>query len=491
MPQPVQPPSSFSPYRRWGIGLNVFLIVLVVFSVLVMVNYLSQDYFARYHLSARGRLPLAPLTVKFLQSLTNQVKVTLYYDKSDSYYSMITDLLTEYKLANPRLQIQTVDYLRDPGAALQLKEKYRYYLNATSAKDLIIFDCEGRTEAVNGRALVKYVTERVPNEKQIELSRKPIAFAGEQLFTLALLEVTSPKRYKAYFLEADGGHDIGDGNENTGYTKFASVLRQNYIDPEKLSLLGTNTVPADCNLLVIPGPTKPLPDIVLEKVEQYLDQGGRLFVLFNFAGRDTGLEPLLAKWGVRVGTNIIKDLANTTLPPEANDMKVFSFGKHSIVSSVGVLHLILPRSISKLPTSNPAPDSPRVDELAFSGPNAFAPDNKALGNHSFPLMVAVEKGAIKGVTTDRGTTRIVVTGDSIFLANHQIESAENQDFAAYAVNWLLDRPQLLEGIQARAITEYRVVMTKTQLQSAEWVLLAGMPGSVLLIGFLVWLRRRH
>ena len=412
MPDSPQPPYSFSPYRRWGIGLNVFFIVLIVFAVMVMANYLSRDYFTRFHLSARGRIPLAPLTVKFLQSLTNQIKVTIYYDKTDSYYSMIADLLAEYKLANPRLQIQTVDYLRDPGAALKLKEKYRRFLSAPGAKDLVIFDCDGRVEAVNGKALISYVTEKIPNEKQLEFLRKPVSFSGEQLFTLALLEVTSPRRFKAYFLEGDIGHEIEDNNENSGYSRFASILRQNYIDPERLSLLGTNQVPADCNLLVIPGPTKAVADVVIEKIEAYLNQGGRVFVLFNFVSKDTGLEGMLSKWGVRVGANVIKDLENTETPPAANDMKVFNFARHPLVSSLRALHLILPRSISKLGTSDQAADAPRVDEIAFSGPRAFAPDNKALGTHAFPLMVAVEKGAIKGVTTERGITRIIVTGDS-------------------------------------------------------------------------------
>jgi hypothetical protein len=83
-----------------------------------------------------------------------------------------------------------------------------------------------------------------------------------------------------------------------------------------------------------------------------------------------------------------------------------------------------------------------------------------------------------------------VVGDSIFLANHQIESAANRDFVALAVNWLLDRPQLVEGIGPQAVTEYRLVMTNSQLQGAQWILLAGMPGAVLLVGGIVWLRRR-
>jgi hypothetical protein len=175
------------------------------------------------------------------------------------------------------------------------------------------------------------------------------------------------------------------------------------------------------------------------------------------------------------------------------DMKVNTFSNHPVVNALQQLplHLILPRSIGKLRSRAQAADAPVVDELAFSGPKSFADRNPSLGERRFPLMVAVEKGAIKDVVTERGTTRMIVTGDSVFLANHQLDSAANRDFANYAVNWLLDRPQLLKDIGSRRIPRYSISLTRTQLQSAEWLLLGGMPGVVLVVGSLVWLRRRR
>jgi len=35
------------------------------------------------------------------------------------------------------------------------------------------------------------------------------------------------------------------------------------------------------------------------------------------------------------------------------------------------------------------------------------------------------------------------------------------------------------------------VLTRTQLHHAQWVLLAGLPGGVLFLGGLIWLRRRR
>ena len=58
-----------------------------------------------------------------------------------------------------------------------------------------------------------------------------------------------------------------------------------------------------------------------------------------------------------------------------------------------------------------------------------------------------------------------------------------------AVSWLLDRPQAL-AIGPKPLREYRLHLTGSQLRTLRWTLLAGLPGAVLLLGFVVWFRRR-
>ena len=105
-------------------------------------------------------------------------------------------------------------------------------------------------------------------------------------------------------------------------------------------------------------------------------------------------------------------------------------------------------------------------------------------------MVAVEKGAIQGIAADRGAARIVVAGDSYFLVNQIIDVEANRDLARNAVNWLLSRDALVQGIGTKSIKEYRIVMTASELATIRWLFLAGFPGGVLFVGFVVWFRRR-
>jgi hypothetical protein len=145
-------------------------------------------------------------------------------------------------------------------------------------------------------------------------------------------------------------------------------------------------------------------------------------------------------------------------------------------------------------------DAPQVEILAATSTNAVAlyKTRGATGEleapeqqGSFPLIVAVEHGSIKNVSTERGVTRILVLGDSLCFDNQLIDTEANHYFANAAINWLVDRPQmLLAGIGPRPIKEYKLLLTSGQMKKLQWILLAGMPGSILLIGGLVWLRRR-
>lgn len=491
---------SFSPGRKWNIALNVALLTFFVFAVVVMVNYLSRDYFYRAHADMHQRLELSPHTIGLLKSITNQVTVVFYYDKNNTLYDTVADLLTEYQLVNPKIRIRKVNYLHDAAAAKEIQATYKLGSTADkdlAEKDLVIFDCEGRFKIVPGRLLAKYVQEQIPDEKEVRMLRRPTAFMGETVFDAALMYVVNPRPLKAYFLTFHNEGQITSKDGLTGYYKFAELLQANNIESEPLSLLGTNMVPADCNLLVIAGPQTAIASFELEKIHRYLTEGGRLLALFSYSAekRDITLEKLFALWGVEVGGNLVRDPENSV---SSGDIVVTDFSaKHAATSPfVGQgssIQLYMPRTVGRLKTQAPAADAPTVEELIFTGPHAqvYVDNREEGGRQKVSLMAAVEKGAIRDVKNERGTTRIIVAGDSVFLANSALGIAANREFAENLVNWLVERTELVQGPGPRPVRTYQIVMTDSQLRSAEWVLLGALPGGVLLFGIMIWLRRRR
>jgi len=479
---------SFSPGRRWKIGFDVVVRTALVLAVVVMVNYLGAKFFRRFYLSSQAQ-QLSSRTLSVVHSITNQVTVTVYYDKNNVIYPMIVALLNEYHSANPNISVKTVDYL-DAGEAEKTKEKYKRFFNSQGDKNLVIFDNDGRVKIATGDELAQYGPDGVAKDRRIEFA--PVAFNGEMLFTAMLLWVESPEPLKAYFLQDDGEPSLSDSGSE-GYLKFGALLAENYIATMPLDLRGQNVVPDDCDLLIIAGPRQAFSKTELQKIDQYLSQGGRLFMLFNYFSikQPTGLASILARWGVNALPDVVQehDPKNTA---SGEDVVIYNFSSHPAVNPLTglALELVLPRPVGVVDSQNQPADAPDVDALVYSSPQSTLVGDPAAPPRAYPLMVAVEQKGVPGVASTRGNTRMVVVGDSFFLDNEMIAAAANRDFAGYAVNWLLNRTTLLKGIGPRPVTEFRLLLTQTQQSNVRWLLLGALPGAVLLFGGMVWAARR-
>ena len=488
-----QLPPSFTPGRKWSAGTVHLIGILAVLAIVVMVNFVSRNYFFhRAFVSTQNITKLSPQTLGLLKSVTNDVKIILYYDRTDTLFSQINGLVNEYRLANPKISVEVVDYTRDPAKAQLVKAKHK--LASAAEKNLVIFECGERSKWMPGDAMMDYTREQDRNAKQLEFIKKAVAFNGEVRCSAMLLMVTSPRPQRAGYLMGHGEHDADNEEEPTGYKKFATAIFANYVSLEAVNLAGTNSLSSELDLLIIAGPKAPLAENEIAKISKYLEQGGRLLVLFNYASvnKELGLEKLLTKWGVNATRRIVNDVQQSNTR-EGQDIIIRQFTKHPVVNALqdSSIHVVLPREISRIETSNTAADASTVDEIAFTSSTSALLDETNAPARPRSIALAVEKGAVGGVANVRGTTRIVVVGDSIFLGNQMIESAANRDFHSLALNWLLDRPQFLQGLGPRKVTDIRIAMTQAQLKSTYIVLLAGMPGAALFIGWLVWLRRRN
>ncbi len=486
-------PQSFSLLRRWGAALNLIIAVAAVLSLVAMFNYLAIRHFTRFHWNRDTEAALSKRTRQVLASLTNTVKVTVYFDSTDDLFPRVKGLLKEYQFASPRIQLQFVDYIRDAVSARRVQQEYK--LSGSSVRDVVIFDVGGRSPVmVSSRELSDYDTSKLLSGETNEVYRTH--FKGELLFTSKIYAVATGRSPVAYYLMGNGER-LTSGDTPDGYGKYLALLHdENNFDIHLLALIGTNDIPANCNLLMIAGPTDTFAPPELEKIQRYLDQGGRALILFDSEtlGKRTGLEKLLAKWGVDVGDNVIVDRANA-VSTTGMDVAPVELGGHPIVNPLRNSRVLLfrPRSIRALRPANGRSDDLKVEELLFTGPNSLVLDASRRGFDPAqtgvkPLMAVVEK-SVPGV--QRGSARIVVLGDSTLWSNEFMKTDPNREFAALTANWLVNQSVLLNDIPRRAIHSYKLTMTQAQLRSVQLVLLLALPGAVLLLGFLVWLRRRH
>ena len=493
-PPPAEP--TFSVARRLRVAGQVVLAVAALTAIVVMVNYLAARHYRRLHWTVDTRFELSPVTRAVLARLTNEVSVTVLFDREHVLFPYVYGLLTEYAYACPRLKHEHVDYRRDPGRAELIAQRHQL---PSSEADLVVFESGPRTRIVRAAELSEYdLGPLLSGSGTVRRS----GFKGEALFTAALAALQQTRPLTAVFLRGHGEHDPTSDDQLTGYTRLAGLLRQKGIAVQPLELTGTNDLPPECSLVVVAGPRSPLEAGELEKLQRYLQRGGRLLALLSYyrAQRDrTGLEDFLAGWGVQVADNYVFDPARTI---RGNDLIISNFAAHPVTSPLldRQLHLVLARAVAPRAGAGVGAEA-RAQPLFFTSVQGYTasavspagvpqtvPGRDTRG--AVPLAVAVERGGIPGLGADLAAARLIVVGDSLFLGNEMIVSAANLDFASLAVNWLLDRPQDLAGLAARPLHEYRLALTPAQMARARRTLLAVLPGAALGLGGLVWWRRR-
>ncbi|MGO8700703.1 MAG: Gldg family protein [Limisphaerales bacterium] len=492
------PPPTFSRARRWTILLNNVLAVGAALALLVMANYLAGGYFKRSYWSRDASFELSNRTRNVLNSLTNDVSITIFFQpngENQEIYLLTSALLAEYQQANPRhIRVKTLDYTRSVGEAKELLSKNS--LTGLSDKDFVFFESNGHTKTVLARELAEYDWSEFLTQRSKYIRRS--GFKGEMIFTSDIYDVSNPQPLKTYFLTGHGENDPGDpkGQDSklgsSGYSKLAKMLK-NEIDSnwDRLSLEGTNGIPTDCQLLIVAGPKGKILPEEQAKIAAYLKQGGRLLALL---GTECGLEPVLTNWGVNVGhARVIEQDKNYCV--EGGQMFfTCTLFTNPIVNplasqKMGIL-MIFPRPLS-IDRQSKIPGSPEANLLAATSTQAMD-ENKHVGE--FPLLASVEQGVIQGVTSSHGGgTRMVVAGDSDFLDDQMLNTwVGNSYFAMSALNWLLERPQvLLNALGPQPIREYKLYMTNGQQRTVQWLFLGALPGAVLALGGLVWMRRRH
>ena len=95
---------SFTAGRKWRAGFNVVVGLAALLAIVVMANFIGRNYFfRRVTVGNQTQVRLSPQTLGLLKSITNDVRITLYYDKSALMFNTISALATEYRLANLKI----------------------------------------------------------------------------------------------------------------------------------------------------------------------------------------------------------------------------------------------------------------------------------------------------------------------------------------------------------------------------------------------------
>ena len=310
--------------------------------------------------------------------MTNEVEITVFFDRTESTFRLVDELLKQYVHRNPRLKVTHVDPLQQPREARRVQARFRL---SEQQHNVVVFASNDKHKVVSS-AQLSHLTPRQASTSELQSAGQEnanqgggfvmerTAFLGERHFTSALLAVSGNEQPLAYCLTGHGEHSITNLT-SMGYGEFGQLLGEMNLQVRDLELQKQPTIPADCQLLIIPGPKSELTLEEQRRLNQYLDRGGRLMVLLNHRS-DGGLTDLLRFWGLTVGHNTVLDQDNTL---GDGSITLRQYVHHPVVQTLHreqlPVRLLLPRTISPLPGTDPLATKQKMYPLIQTGPVSY------------------------------------------------------------------------------------------------------------------------
>jgi hypothetical protein len=322
---------SSGVFSGQAIFFNSFtlVVVLAALALLVGVNYLGRQKDKKFDFNKKKLQSLDSATVNKLKSLKEPVEVLIFVTKQE------------------RNQVPRIKEFFDKYASIN-RDKFKVrFINPLNEPELA--GCYGVREGKKGKmpAQVLIAAGQCVRKggKNASLSFKgkklSISQLKEEHVTNRMIRVTRKSDKKVCFLTGRSQPKTSGQKTSTGFHFLKQVLEDKGFKTMDLNLIDKDEVPKDCRMLVNAAPefqsVRPaerqhvarLSDQEVDKIERYLDKGGKM-MLFLEPSIDTGLGKLLqTKFGIGWDPGLTLEFRKNVGRPEIFFSTTFN-NKHTI-----------------------------------------------------------------------------------------------------------------------------------------------------------------
>lgn len=301
-----------------------------------------------------------------------------------------------------------------------------------------------------------------------------------------------------YVARGSGEGDFNDVGKRDYSGLTAALQTEGYVVNEFVSAAAAK-IPDDASVVLWVNPERELASNAKASLETYLAAGGRLVALLE-PGSASGLEEVLAQWGINPLPGVVVDPASGGFENIARGLAPLAYTysrSHPVARGLDTNRMTFFRGVRSFRLRKPAVGD-KLSTVVFASPRAWiAEDVGVLQRNRAPREPeGVDRDYWPLVVTGQyerepGETRIVAFGDAEFASNHYLRSLYNLDLILNAVHWAAEQEPTItlrpkEGVSGRMQVPLAVQNTLTLYQSLGLLL----PELLLLAAALLWVRTR-
>ena len=451
---------------------NIVVYISMVIGVVVLINYLSNQFFFRLDFTEDKRFTLSRATKDILRNLQEPVTITAYFSGNlppqlEQVKRDFRDMLIEYSnRSKGMVAYEFLDPLKDDEIKNQASQAGISQIQVqVEEKDQI-------------KAQIAFMGASI----QMNEDNEAIPMIGtlnglEYKLSSAIKKLSVTEKPAIGFVQGHGEATLGQIWEAK---QAIDVLHNTELVNLSDSMLNLDKY----NTLAILGPSDSLSVYEIEKLSDFIYRGGRLFVAINRSDADltseqfshvvsTGLETWLSTMGIDVNTNVVIDIncQQGWIQPQPNYYMQITvpyfiiaqnFKEHPISSG---LEQVLFNFASSINFSGDSTASfvPLVTSSEQSGTlpaEGYINIMQQWSEADFPLSGLTLAAAFEGSFGGSLPTKIVVVADGEFASGSEQQQQVNPDNVNLLVNsidWLSDDTGLVElrtrGATARPLDD--------------------------------------
>lgn len=452
---------------RLHLQIQKWIFIILLAFIVGLLAWASQRYSAQYDVTAGQRNTLSQSSISLLQSMNAPVQINVYIQDDATLKKAVEEILNRYKREKANFNFKLIN----PDINIELAQ-----LDKVTQYGQVVIKYQGRSEIVSS--------------------------LSEQTLSSALQRLTYSGDRSLVFLEGHGERKPAS-DENTGYSQFTAKLASKGIVSSSQNLLKA-PLPAETNVLVIAEPEKLILKGEFSHIKKYIEQGGNLLWMMdpdsstkNLNGLKELAEMLNIKFldGIVVDNNI--NLRETLRIHHPAMIPVLDYHPHAITKNLNY-NTLFPISRGILIENNGEWQS---TVIAQSLPQSWSESKDLIGEFSFdsksgdikgplPIVIALERSLTSnGEKTDKASQRIIVTGDTDFLANNYLGMGANLTLGLNIIDWLSGDDDLI-AIEIKNAPDTKLLLEDTEILVIGFGFFLVLPAGLLFTGLFIWLRRR-
>ncbi len=495
--------------QRLQIGLNLLVQLLLIFFLIISVNWIGFRHYKRWDLSRDQKYALSDKTKRFLNTIKGKVRITNFFPPDTPISGDVTNLLTEYQYAaKGKIDIETIDPKRNLSRAKEIFDKYK----VVTDEALLVIDYDGRNKTVKASEMAEI------DQSGMALGEGPrvTAFKGEQAITSAVIDLVEGKKNVIGYVTGHKEPSISEPSPlammqqqqaGSPISVMKTFIENENIKFQELNLFNEPQVPAEIKTVMIVGPQYDLSDREVKLLHDFWEKQGRILLLVDPSAKTPKLDAFLNEFGVKINDDRLMAFVRTGIEELAlvRDVQARFLGDSPVtkrLANVRALFFGGTSSITIEPDRVRAANI-RLQPLIEAEKGYFAEkdyntndqaklqaDAKNASEAPLVIGVSVEKGGSADERVQMNSSRMVVVSNATFVQDNALtQDQQALDLVSGCANWLLSREQLI-GIAPKVPKTLTFTLNEDALRSLRWMLLVLMPLVFVVLGTAVWWKRR-